>query len=79
MLLAHYMLKSLTDRDELPKNSAVIKTIVTTEGVRKIVESFGAELIDTLTGFKYIGEKLKNLKKLIVIHLSLDLNKAMDI
>ena len=63
MLLAHYMLKSLSDRNELPKNSAVIKTIVTTDGVRKIVESFGAELIDTLTGFKYIGEKIKEFEE----------------
>ena len=63
MLLAHYMLKSLKDMDKLPENAAVIKTIVTTEGVRKIVESFGAELIDTLTGFKYIGEKIKEFEK----------------
>ena len=63
MLLAHYILKALSDRNELPKNSAVIKTIVTTEGVRKIVESFGAELIDTLTGFKYIGEKIKEFEE----------------
>lgn len=63
MLLAHYMLKSLKDRNELPNNAAVIKTIVTTEGVRKIVESFGAELIDTLTGFKYIGEKIKEFEE----------------
>lgn len=41
----------------------VVKTIVTTEGVRKIVESFGAELIDTLTGFKYIGEKIKEFEE----------------
>lgn len=59
MLLAHYMLSTLKERNELPANAAVIKTIVTTEGVRKIVESFDAELIDTLTGFKYIGEKIK--------------------
>lgn len=39
MLLAHYILKSLSDRKDLPKNSTVIKTTVTTEGVRKIVES----------------------------------------
>lgn len=63
MLLAHYMLKSLKDRNELPENAAVIKTIVTTEGVRNIVESFGAELIDTLTGFKYIGEKIKEFEE----------------
>ena len=63
MLLAHYILKSLKDMDKLPENAAVIKTIVTTEGVRKIVESFGAELIDTLTGFKYIGEKIKEFEE----------------
>ena len=34
MLLAHYMLKSLKDRNELPENAAVIKTIVTTEAVK---------------------------------------------
>lgn len=72
MLLAHYMLKSLKDRNELPENAAVIKTIVTTEAVKNIVESFNATLINTLTGFKYIGEKLKSLKKLIVIHSYLD-------
>lgn len=63
MLLAHYMLNSLKDMNKLPANAAVIKTIVTTEGVRKIVESFGAELIDTLTGFKYIGEKIKEFEE----------------
>ena len=63
MLLTHYMLKSLKDRNELPENAAVIKTIVTTEAVRKIVESFNATLIDTLTGFKYIGEKIKEFEE----------------
>ena len=63
MLLANYMLKSLKDRNELPENAATIKTIVTTEGVRKVVESFRAELIDTLTGFKYIGEKIKEFEE----------------
>ena len=63
MLLAHYMLKSLKDRNELPENAAVIKTIVTTEAVKNIVESFNAKLIDTLTGFKYIGEKIKEFEE----------------
>ena len=63
MLLAHYMLKSLKDRNELPENAAVIKTIVTTEAVKNIVESFNATLIDTLTGFKYIGEKIKEFEE----------------
>lgn len=59
MLLAHYMLSSLKEMNELPKNAAVIKTIVTTESVRKICAEYGAELLDVLTGFKYIGEKIK--------------------
>lgn len=63
ILLAHYMLKSLKDRNELPENAAVIKTIVTTEAVKNIVESFNAKLIDTLTGFKYIGEKIKEFEE----------------
>ena len=63
MLLAHYMLKSLKDRNELPENAAVIKTIVTTEAVKNIVESFNATLINTLTGFKYIGEKIKEFEE----------------
>ncbi len=63
IFLAHYMLKSLKDRNELPENAAVIKTIVTTEEVKNIVESFNAKLIDTLTGFKYIGEKIKEFEE----------------
>lgn len=59
MLLTHYMLSSLKEMNELPDNAAVIKTIVTTESVRKICAEYGAELLDVLTGFKYIGEKIK--------------------
>lgn len=59
MLLTHYMLSSLKEMNELPENAAVIKTIVTTEAVRKICAEYGTELLDVLTGFKYIGEKIK--------------------
>ena len=37
----------------------VIKTIVTTEGAREIANHYGAEIMDVLTGFKYIGEKIR--------------------
>ena len=47
----------------MPENAAVIKTIVTTEAVKNIVESFNAKLIDVLTGFKYIGEKIKEFEE----------------
>ena len=43
----------------LPDNGAVIKTIVTSELVRAIASSYGAETVEVLTGFKFIGEKIK--------------------
>ena len=58
ILLTDYVLNSLKEEGKLPSNGVVIKTIVTTEGARKIAESYGVEIIDVLTGFKYIGEKI---------------------
>jgi phosphoglucomutase len=63
LLLTHYMLSSLKETNKLPKNGVVIKTIVTTEGARKIAEDFDIELMDVLTGFKYIGEKIREFKE----------------
>lgn len=63
MLLVNYLLSSLKELDKLPKNGAVIKTIVTTESVRKMAETYGVELIDVLTGFKYIGEKIREFEE----------------
>lgn len=59
LLLTHYVLSSLKETKKLPNDGVVIKTIVTTEGARKIAEDFGVELMDVLTGFKYIGEKIR--------------------
>ncbi len=57
MILADYMLKFLKDEwRRLSSKGAIIKTIVTTEGVKNIVEYYGVDLINTLTGFEYIGE-----------------------
>ena len=63
MLLTNYILSSLKELDRLPKNGAVIKTIVTTESVRKMTEEYGVELFDMLTGFKYIGEKIREFEE----------------
>ncbi len=41
----------------------LIKTIVTTEGARKIAEDYNIEIIDVLTGFKYIGEKIREFEE----------------
>lgn len=59
LLLTHYVLSSLKETGKLPNNGVVIKTIVTTEGARVIAEDFDVELMDVLTGFKYIGEKIR--------------------
>lgn len=57
------MLSSLKEMNKLPNNGTVVKTIVTTEMASKIAESFGVQLIDVLTGFKYIGEKIKEFEE----------------
>lgn len=59
LLLTHYVLSSLKETNKLPDNGVVIKTIVTTEGARAVAEDFNVELMEVLTGFKYIGEKIR--------------------
>jgi phosphoglucomutase len=58
VLLTHYILSSLKEMNKLPENGTIIKTIVTTEMASDIAKEYGANLIDVLTGFKYIGEKI---------------------
>ena len=63
LLLTHYILSSLKETNKLPKNGVVIKTIVTTVGARAIAEDFDVEIMDVLTGFKYIGEKIREFEE----------------
>ena len=63
MLITNYMLKALQEEGQLPENGVVIKTIVTTESVVKIADHYGVEVMDVLTGFKYIGEKIEEFKE----------------
>lgn len=58
-LLTHYMLENLKATNTMPQNPVVIKTIVTTEFAKAICKDYGVEILDVLTGFKYIGEKIK--------------------
>ena len=58
-LLCEFILRKRQENGTLPKECAVVKTIVTTEMVRAVAESYGAECADVLTGFKFIGEKIK--------------------
>ncbi len=47
----------------MPDKPVAVKTIVTTDIVRKIAEKYNVELIDVLTGFKFIGEQIAILEK----------------
>ncbi|MEL3970785.1 phospho-sugar mutase [Rossellomorea oryzaecorticis] len=58
-LMLHYLLSQKKYNETLPDNGMVIKTIVTSEIGRVIAESFGVPILDTLTGFKFIGEKIQ--------------------
>nr|WP_269205975.1 phospho-sugar mutase [Clostridium botulinum] len=59
VLLTEYILSALKEKNKMPIKPVVIKTIVTTEMIRPIAKKFNVEVIDVLTGFKYIGEKIK--------------------
>ncbi|MDX5476340.1 MAG: phospho-sugar mutase [Bacillaceae bacterium] len=58
-LFLHYLLSEKKALGQLPSNGVMLKTIVTSEFGRVIADSFGVATIDTLTGFKFIGEKIK--------------------
>lgn len=59
ILIAEYRIRELQKLGKLPKNGAVIKTIVSSNMIDPISEKYGQKLIEVLTGFKYIGEQIK--------------------
>lgn len=58
-LMLEYLLHEKTEKGILPENGIVIKTIVTSEIGRTIASAYDIPTLDTLTGFKFIGEKIK--------------------
>ena len=63
ILLLHYILSRLEEEGNLPANGAVVKSIVTTDMAKVIAEDFRVALFETLVGFKFIGEKIKEWEK----------------
>ena len=63
ILLLDYILKSRKEAGTLPERPVVIRTIVTTTMTDRIAEHYGAEVIQTLTGFKWIGGAIGKLEK----------------
>ena len=58
-VLLHYILSSKKKAGTLPKDGAVVKSIVSTSLANRICESYGVQMFETLTGFKFIGEKIQ--------------------
>ncbi len=59
VLLCEFILRKLKETGSLNSNLTIIKTIVTTEMIKAVTQDYGVGLTDVLTGFKYIGEKIK--------------------
>lgn len=63
VLLFDFVCKMRQANGTMPKNPVAVKTIVTTPMAAKIAEHYGVQLIDVLTGFKFIGEQIGLLEK----------------
>lgn len=59
MLILEYILSQRKALGTLPENGAVVTTIVSGKMSKEITKEYGMTLIETLTGFKYIGEQIK--------------------
>lgn len=57
-MLLEYICSQRTEKGTMPKNPIAVKTIVTTDIVNAIAKAYGVEVIDVLTGFKFIGEQI---------------------
>ena len=59
LLIAEYILSQRKEKNTLPKNGAMVKSIVSSTLANAICKEYHITLFDVLTGFKYIGEKIK--------------------
>ncbi|EMB52359.1 phospho-sugar mutase [Streptococcus mutans] len=62
-IIAKYILEAHKTAGSLPANAALCKSIVSTELVSKIAESYGATMFNVLTGFKFIAEKIQEFEE----------------
>ncbi len=63
IMLTEYLCKQHIEMGTMPKNPIVVKTIVTTEMLNAVAKKYGFELINVLTGFKFIGEQIAMLEQ----------------
>ena len=62
-IMAKYILEAHKNAGTLPENAALCKSIVSTDLVTKIAESYGATMFNVLTGFKFIAEKVQEFEE----------------
>lgn len=62
-IMAKYILEAHKNAGTLPENAALCKSIVSTDLVTKIAESYGATMFYVLTGFKFIAEKIQEFEE----------------
>lgn len=62
ILLFNYICEKREKKGKMPALPIAVKTIVTTDLAKEIAEKYGVKIIDVLTGFKYIGEKIGELE-----------------
>lgn len=63
LLIAEYILSQRKAQNRIPANGVLIKSIVSSNMAKAITDFYGIELVEVLTGFKYIGEKIKEYEK----------------
>ena len=63
MLIAEYVLSQRKEKGILPSNGALITTIVSTDLAKAIAKEYNLKVFEVLTGFKYIGEKIKQFEE----------------
>ena len=63
LLIAEYELSQKKDKGILPSNGAIITTIVSSNMTKDIAKEYGLTMFETLTGFKWIGEKIRQFEE----------------
>ncbi len=63
LLICEYELSQKKEKGILPNNGAIITTVVSSELTKAIAENYGAKVFETLTGFKWIGEKIRKFEE----------------
>lgn len=63
MLIAEYILRERRKLDLMPENPALVETIVTTDMAKVLAADYEVDLFEVLTGFKYIGEKIREFER----------------